>query len=44
MNKKDRQDELKLVLLETMQLTNVLKQQLNVLQQKGVANDTILNN
>ncbi|CAD8193238.1 unnamed protein product [Paramecium pentaurelia] len=35
-NKKERQSELKKVLLETMMLTNVLKEQLSVLQKKGI--------
>jgi len=35
-NKKARQDELKQVLVETMRLTNKLKEQLKTLQKKGV--------
>lgn len=35
-NKKERQAELKKVLLETMMLTNVLKEQLAVLNKKGI--------
>ena len=35
-NKKERQQELKQVLLETMMLSNVLKEQLGVLGKKGI--------
>ena len=35
-NKKERQSELKQVLLETMMLTNSLKEQLAVLNKKGI--------
>lgn len=35
-NKNKRQNELKQVLLDTMMLTNILKEQLQVLNKKGI--------
>jgi len=36
MNKKERQEELKKILMDTMQLTKKLKEQLEILERKGV--------
>lgn len=42
-NKKERQEELKQVLLETMQLTTKLKEQLKILEKNGVCGPVNVN-